>query len=74
MILNQIIELRNEYYEMWGNVPTTLYINYKLFIQLRKELLYTPFGYHRILYYWNTASILGMNIKIDMYHGMMVCR
>lgn len=74
MILKKIIELRNEYYEMWGNVPTTLFINYKLYIQLRKELLYTPWGYHRIIYFKNTASILGMNIIIDMHYGMIVIR
>lgn len=74
MILEQIEKLRNKYFMMWGNVPTRLDINYKLFIQLRKELLYLPFGFHRILYYKDAASILGMEIVIDKYCGMMVSR
>ncbi len=73
-ILEKIEKLRNEYFMKWKNVPIRLDINYKLFIQLRKELLYTPFGFHRILYYNNTTSILGMNIVIDLYEGMIVTR
>lgn len=63
MILKYIEKLRISYYKDYGKCPTKLYIDYNIFKNLRKPLMYTPFGYHRLLYYKDSISILGMEIE-----------
>jgi len=61
-VLKYVEMTRTCYYETYGRVPLKIFMDEELFKQLRKELIYTPWGYHRLLYYRNSISMLGMEI------------
>lgn len=63
IMLDYIEFSRISYYKEYGRIPTKLYIDYDLFKILRKEVMYLPFGYHTLLYYKNSISILGLIIE-----------
>jgi len=63
--LEVIENLRIKYYEIYNQVPEKVYMDIKIFNDLKKELIYSAFGYHRLLYYKDSISILGMEIIIS---------
>ncbi len=66
-LLKYIEKLRIEYWTKHNRIPTKLWLNWFILKRLKKELLYTGWGYHRIIYYKDSVSMLGMEILNNNY-------